>query len=89
MAKRGSWDNNRFAVRWIKRCPTGIIASNILDANEMVASIMEYIDGTQQNGYAIEEEVDGDDSSKGRRGLIRHLELIEPKGILKITICQT
>ena len=50
MAKRGSWDNNRFAVRWIKRCPTGIIDSNIIDANEMVASVMEYIDGMQQKG---------------------------------------
>ncbi|KAL3790210.1 hypothetical protein HJC23_005582 [Cyclotella cryptica] len=66
-------DNNLFVVGWIKRSPTGIIGSNIMDAKETVASIMKYIDSNPQNLLALHEDSD-DDLSKGSRGLIRHLE---------------
>ncbi|KAL3790209.1 LOW QUALITY PROTEIN: hypothetical protein HJC23_005581 [Cyclotella cryptica] len=66
-------DNNLFVVGWIKRSPTGIIGSNIMDAKETVASIMKYIDSNPQNLLALNEDSD-DDLSKGRRGLIQHLE---------------
>ena len=65
-------DNNLFAVGWIKRGPTGIIGSNIVDAKETVASIMTYID-ERSNAFVKDDESRGE-SFKGRRGLIQHLE---------------
>ena len=37
-------DNNLFVTGWIKRGPSGIIGTNISDARETVASVMEYIE---------------------------------------------
>ena len=37
-------DNNLFVTGWIKRGPAGIIGTNISDARETVASVMEYIE---------------------------------------------
>lgn len=65
-------DNNLFAVGWIKRGPTGIIGSNIVDAKETVASIMTYID--ERSNAFVEDDESDDESFKGRKGLIRHLE---------------
>lgn len=41
-------DNNLFVSGWIKRGPSGIIGTNIGDANDTVASIMQFIN-TQQD----------------------------------------
>lgn len=37
-------ENNLFVTGWIKRGPTGIIGTNIMDAKDTVNSVMNYID---------------------------------------------
>ncbi len=37
-------DNNLFVAGWIKRGPTGIVGTNIMDAKDTVNSVMKYID---------------------------------------------
>jgi NADPH-dependent glutamate synthase beta subunit-like oxidoreductase len=56
--------NNLFATGWIKRGPTGIIGTNIIDAKDTVATIMKYI---TSEGYQEAPQ------TKGRGGLIDYL----------------
>ena len=39
-------ENNLFVTGWIKRGPTGIIGTNIMDAKDTVSSVMKYIDSS-------------------------------------------
>mmetsp|Transcript_11114 Transcript_11114/g.25914 ORF Transcript_11114/g.25914 Transcript_11114/m.25914 type:complete len:572 (+) Transcript_11114:108-1823(+) len=60
-------DNNLFASGWIKRGPSGIIGTNIMDAKDTVKSIMMFI---EENGRVRDEK-------DGRRGLEKYLEAHE------------
>ena len=57
-------DNNLFASGWIKRGPSGIIGTNIMDAKDTVKSIMMFI---KENGRARGKK-------DGRRELEKYLE---------------
>ena len=57
-------DSNLFASGWIKRGPSGIIGTNIMDAKDTVNSIMMFI---EENGRVH-------DTKDGRSGLEKYLE---------------
>ena len=59
-------DNNLFVTGWIKRGPSGIIGTNIMDAKDTVASVMRLIDS---------EGVDTNAMVKGRDGLTEQLQV--------------
>ena len=59
-------ENNLFVTGWIKRGPTGIIGTNIMDAKDTVKSVMKYLDTPVS-------AVDVNVESKGRTGLDDHL----------------
>ena len=69
-------DNNLFVTGWIKRGPAGIIGTNISDARETVASVMEYI---ESGGVDVRRRRPPKDaqqqraSSAGRAGLAKIL----------------
>ena len=78
-------DNNLFVTGWIKRGPTGIIGTNIMDAKDTVASVMRQIDS---------EGVDTKDVVKGRDGLSERLQVegvyaIDWHKFLKIEAAET
>lgn len=62
-------ENNLFATGWIKRGPLGIIGTNIMDAKETVASIMEFIKSRDPDA----QQADDSKVSKGRVGLTEFL----------------
>lgn len=62
-------ENNLFVTGWIKRGPLGIIGTNIMDAKETVASIMEFI----ETGDLDAQLTDGPKESIGRVGLTEFL----------------
>eukprot|EP00581_Thalassiosira_minuscula_P004939 CAMPEP_0183743048 /NCGR_PEP_ID=MMETSP0737-20130205/65015_1 /TAXON_ID=385413 /ORGANISM="Thalassiosira miniscula, Strain CCMP1093" /LENGTH=653 /DNA_ID=CAMNT_0025978651 /DNA_START=85 /DNA_END=2046 /DNA_ORIENTATION=+ len=70
-----SGDSNLFVTGWIKRGPTGIIGTNIMDAKDTVASVMEFIDSdsTQHTDTHIDDNASK--SVKGRAGLAKQLEI--------------
>lgn len=55
-------ENNLFVTGWIKRGPTGIIGTNIMDAKDTVKSVMKYLETSDVNA-----------ESTGRSGLDEHL----------------
>lgn len=57
-------ENNLFVTGWIKRGPTGIIGTNIMDAKDTVKSVMNYLE-TSVPVAGVE--------SQGRDGLNDHL----------------
>ena len=57
-------ENNLFVTGWIKRGPTGIIGTNIMDAKDTVNSVMKYLETSA---------TDLDVESQGRDGLNEHL----------------
>jgi len=57
-------ENNLFVTGWIKRGPTGIIGTNIMDAKETVNSVMKYLE-TSIPVTGVE--------TRGREGLNDHL----------------
>lgn len=57
-------ENNLFVTGWIKRGPTGIIGTNIMDAKDTVKSVMKYLETSVS-------AVDGE--RQGRSGLDKHL----------------
>jgi NADPH-dependent glutamate synthase beta subunit-like oxidoreductase len=57
-------ENNLFVTGWIKRGPTGIIGTNIIDAKDTVTSVMKYL----ESSVPIRTAAEG-----GRDGLNRHL----------------
>jgi len=59
-------DNNMFVTGWIKRAPTGIIGTNIMDAKNTVNSVMTFIDA---DGTGMP------NAPKGRVGLTESLQL--------------
>ena len=63
-------DNNLFVTGWIKRGPTGIIGTNIVDAKDTVNSAMEFI-SSEGSWPALE----------GRAGLADHLQNQHVKAI--------
>ncbi|KAL7538996.1 hypothetical protein ACHAXR_008939 [Thalassiosira sp. AJA248-18] len=65
--------DNLFVTGWIKRGPTGIIGTNIMDAKDTVGSVMKSIDSGS---------VQPSDLIKGRVGLDEHLQL---QGVHAIT----
>ncbi|KAL3815996.1 hypothetical protein ACHAXA_010656 [Cyclostephanos tholiformis] len=66
-------ENNLFVTGWIKRGPTGIIGTNISDAKETVASVMEYIESGGVVGPRDDERRQREASSVGRVGLVQIL----------------
>lgn len=64
-------NNNLFVTGWIKRGPTGIIGTNISDAKETVASVMEFV----FSGDVVRTRNSQETSvSRGRTGLARILQ---------------
>ena len=55
--------NNLFVTGWIKRGPLGIIGTNIMDAKETVASIMDFIESGELSSMV----------PAGREGLTEYL----------------
>jgi adrenodoxin-NADP+ reductase len=66
-------ENNLFVTGWIKRGPTGIIGTNISDAKETVASVMEYIESGGVVGSRDDKRLQRGASSAGRAGLVEIL----------------
>lgn len=62
-------NNNLFVTGWIKRGPLGIIGTNIMDAKETVASIIECIESGELNAQQAEDSK----VSTGRSGLTEFL----------------
>lgn len=66
-------NNNLFVTGWIKRGPTGIIGTNIMDAKDTVGSVMKFIDeGSIQQPHLQRD--DGSGAAKGRVGLAEFLQ---------------
>ena len=63
-------ENNLFVTGWIKRGPSGIIGTNISDAKETVASVMEYIDSED----VVRPSNSRRGGSSGRVGLVEILQ---------------
>jgi adrenodoxin-NADP+ reductase len=61
--------NNLFVTGWIKRGPLGIIGTNIMDAKETVASIMDFI----ESGELSAQQAEGSMVPAGREGLTEYL----------------
>ena len=61
--------NNLFVTGWIKRGPLGIIGTNIMDAKETVASIMDFI----ESGELSAQQTEGSMVPAGREGLTEYL----------------
>jgi NADPH-dependent glutamate synthase beta subunit-like oxidoreductase len=59
-------ENNLFVTGWIKRGPTGIIGTNIMDAKDTVNSVMKYIDSSKPMRR-------GEIQPQGRDALDQHL----------------
>ena len=57
-------ENNLFVTGWIKRGPTGIIGTNIMDAKDTVKSVMKYLETPKPSA---ETEI------RGRDGLNDHI----------------
>lgn len=58
-------ENNLFVTGWIKRGPTGIIGTNIMDAKDTINSVMKYLDASSPS-LGVE--------TQGRDGLNEHLD---------------
>lgn len=58
-------ENNLFVAGWIKRGPTGIIGTNIMDAKDTVNSVMKYLEKSVPLVDA---------KARGRDGLNDHIE---------------
>ena len=83
-------ENNLFVTGWIKRGPTGIIGTNISDAKETVASVMEYI----ESGGIVRPRDDAESRSAGRAGLVeilrgRNTSYVSWSQYLKINAAET
>lgn len=66
-------ENNLFVTGWIKRGPSGIVGTNIMDSKDTVCSVMEFLDqeGTQSLNAQKGEETK---LTKGRAGLTSILQ---------------
>eukprot|EP00584_Thalassiosira_punctigera_P017653 CAMPEP_0172555580 /NCGR_PEP_ID=MMETSP1067-20121228/58749_1 /TAXON_ID=265564 ORGANISM="Thalassiosira punctigera, Strain Tpunct2005C2" /NCGR_SAMPLE_ID=MMETSP1067 /ASSEMBLY_ACC=CAM_ASM_000444 /LENGTH=596 /DNA_ID=CAMNT_0013344115 /DNA_START=143 /DNA_END=1933 /DNA_ORIENTATION=+ len=83
-----SGENNLFVTGWIKRGPTGIIGTNIVDAKDTVGSVMNFID-SDDTQLLEAQTVDNSEMVKGRVGLTDYLqrhdvEAIDWRQFLKI-----
>ncbi|KAL7449355.1 hypothetical protein ACHAWC_001421 [Mediolabrus comicus] len=67
-------ENNLFVTGWIKRGPTGIIGTNIMDAKDTVNSVMKYIDSSKPMRR-------GEIQPQGRDALDQHLNFQGVKAV--------
>ncbi len=77
-------ENNLFVTGWIKRGPTGIIGTNIIDAKDTVNSVMKYLETS-----SIPIITGVETTPRGRDGLNDHLnshdvEAVDWKKFLRI-----
>lgn len=73
-------ENNIFVAGWIKRGPTGIIGTNIMDAKDTVGSVMKFVDS--ESIHRLDSlTLDGTKLIKGRAGLTEYLQHQDVKSL--------